>query len=264
MTKIAIVGVSCLLPGAKNPEQFWKNLLEQKNLTSKATAQEMGVAAEIFYDPRKGITDKYYCLKGGYIRDFKFDTAGYHIAPDVLQSLDRLYQWSLYVAKQALQDSGYLGERAALEKCGVILGNLSFPTVSSHQLLTTIYQKTLDSALQQVLQQKTFSLEQGKSEVSPLNTLISGYPAVLIAQGLGLSGPRLSLDAACASSLYAVKLACQYLLSHKADMMLASAVSAADPLFIKMGFSIFHAYPDNDKSCPFDQDSGGLFAGEGA
>ncbi|MGS0728138.1 beta-ketoacyl [acyl carrier protein] synthase domain-containing protein, partial [Shewanella sp. 0m-11] len=50
----------------------------------------------------------------------------------------------------------------------------------------------------------------------------------------------------------------------KADIMLAGAVSGADPFFINMGFSIFHAYPDHGVSVPFDASSKGLFAGEGA
>ncbi len=80
-----------------------------------------------------------------------------------------------------------------------------------------------------------------------------------------MSGVHFSLDAACASSLYAVKLACDYLLSGKADMMLAGAVSAADPLFIHVGFSIFQAYPEEgETSAPLDERSGGLVAGEGA
>ncbi|MCP4688084.1 MAG: PfaB family protein, partial [Desulfobacterales bacterium] len=69
----------------------------------------------------------------------------------------------------------------------------------------------------------------------------------------------------CASSLYAVKLACDYLLSHKTDMMLAGAVSAADPLFVNVGFSIFQAYPEQGRSSsPLDRDSAGLVSGEGA
>ena len=264
MEKIAIIGLSCLLPGADNPEQYWQNLIDNKNLTSKATVEQIGVDAQIFYDPIKGKTDKYYCMNGGYIRNFQFDASGYQILPDVLKKLDKLYQWSLYVSKQALQDSGYLGNNAALSQCGVILGNLSFPTKLSHHLFEPIYHKTLESAIQTLLQRDTFSLKSVETDVSPLNALISGYPATLIAQGLSLSGPHLSLDAACASSLYAVKLACQYLSSGKADLMLAGAVSAADPLFIKMGFSIFQAYPENGKSRPFDKSSGGLFAGEGA
>ncbi|RKZ66365.1 MAG: 3-hydroxyacyl-[acyl-carrier-protein] dehydratase FabA [Candidatus Parabeggiatoa sp. nov. 3] len=261
MEKIAIIGISCLLPGAENPEQYWQNLIDQKDLTSKATAVQMGVDAQICYDPIKGKTDKYYCLKGGYIRDFQFDPNGYQISSKLLKSLDNIYQWSLYVSKQALQDSGYFGKTG---QCGVILGNLSFPTRLSQHLFAPIYQKMLESAIQSLLKNDDFRLTRLAREVSPLNALISGYPATLIAQSLSLAGPHFSLDGACASSLYAIKVACQYLLSGKADLMLAGAVSGADPFFINMGFSIFQAYPENNMSRPFDKSSDGLVAGEGA
>ncbi|MCK5666675.1 MAG: hypothetical protein KAI17_24465, partial [Thiotrichaceae bacterium] len=68
----------------------------------------------------------------------------------------------------------------------------------------------------------------------------------------------------CASSLYSMKLACSYLLSHKTDIMLAGAVSAADPWFVSMGFSTFKAFPEDERSHPLDKNSGGLNTGEGA
>ncbi|MEM6401570.1 MAG: beta-ketoacyl synthase N-terminal-like domain-containing protein, partial [Cyanobacteria bacterium P01_D01_bin.116] len=74
MDKIAIIGLSCLLPGAENPEKYWQNLLNKKDLTSFATTEQMGVEPNIFYAKQKGNKDKYYCLKGGYIKNFKFDT----------------------------------------------------------------------------------------------------------------------------------------------------------------------------------------------
>ncbi|HMP43207.1 MAG TPA: beta-ketoacyl synthase N-terminal-like domain-containing protein, partial [Roseiflexaceae bacterium] len=73
------------------------------------------------------------------------------------------------------------------------------------------------------------------------------------------------LDAACASSLYSIKMACRYLETGQADLMLAGAVSAADPFFIHMGFSIFQAYPgEGAASRPLDRSSRGLYSGEGA
>ena len=72
MNKIAIIGLSCLFPDAQTPEQYWQNLLRKQDSTSLATEQQMGVDANVFYTNQKGITDKYYCLKGGYIKDFKF------------------------------------------------------------------------------------------------------------------------------------------------------------------------------------------------
>lgn len=264
MEKIAIIGISCLFPGAETPQQYWQNLLEQKDSTSLATAEEMGVDPKIFYSSHKGQIDKYYCTRGGYVRNFQFDPTGYNITPDILQKLDPLYQWSLYVAKQALQDSGYLNNNGVLANCGVILGNLSFPTRSSHHLFAPIYHQALNSALQKLLGVKSFKLKSNTKEGSLVNGQISSHPARLIARALSLSKTNFALDAACASSLYSIKLACDYLLAHKADLMLAGAVSCSDPFFINMGFSVFQAYPENGSSLPLNESSGGLFAGEGA
>jgi PfaB family protein len=266
MNKIAIIGVSCLFPGATTPKQYWQNLIENKDLTSLATTKEIGVDPNIFYNDNKGEKDKYYCSRGGYIKDFHFDSTGYKIPPNSLVNLDNIYKWSLYVAKEALQDTKYLNNKNALEKCGVILGNLSFPTHFSHHLFAPIYQETFDYALRELLSAKSFQLPSlySPGNISHLNTNISGYPATLISQALGLSGINFSLDAACASSLYAIKLACSYLLSGKTDLMLAGAVSCADPLFINIGFSIFQAYPTDGVTRPLDKSSGGLIAAEGA
>lgn len=264
MEKIAIIGLSCLFPGAETPQQYWQNLIEQKDLTSLATIEEMGVDPKVFYSAKKGQKDKYYCTRGGYVRNFLFDPTGYNIAPDILEKLDPLYQWSLYVAKQALQDSGYLDNDAVLANCGVILGNLSFPTRSSHHLFAPIYHQAINSALQELLGVKSFKLKSNTKDVSLFNGNISSYPATLIAQALSLSKTNFALDAACASSLYSIKLACDYLLAHKADLMLAGAVSCGDPFFINMGFSIFQAYPENGRTFPLNESSEGLIAGEGA
>ena len=264
MSKIAIVGMSCLFPGASTPEQYWQNLINRQNLTSLATAEQMGVDPNIFYSSHKGELDKYYCSKGGYVCDFQFDPTGYNLPPDMLQQLDHLYQWSLYTAKQALQDSGYLTDKDALANCGVILGNLSFPTRSSHHLFAPIYHQALNSAIRQLLGTKSFKIKPRDRDAYPLNGKISSYPATLITQAFSLSKTNFTLDAACASSLYSIKFACDYLLNQKADLMLAGAVSCGDPFFINMGFSIFQAYPHRGKSLPLDRLSGGLIAGEGA
>jgi 3-oxoacyl-(acyl-carrier-protein) synthase/3-hydroxymyristoyl/3-hydroxydecanoyl-(acyl carrier protein) dehydratase len=74
-----------------------------------------------------------------------------------------------------------------------------------------------------------------------------------------------ALDAACASSLYALKLACHALNAGIVDSMLAGAVSAADPFFIHSGFSLLQAFPEGDgASRPLDAQSQGLYASEGA
>ncbi len=267
MEKLAIIGISCLFPDAQTPEQYWQNLLAEKDSRSAATAVQMGVDPQIFYAPKSGVTDKYYCLHGGYIRDFQFDGHGYHLPAKMIDRMDDLFKWSLYVAQGALQDSGYGSDTAVQQRTGVILGNLSFPTQSSNHLCKPIYKQALETNAKELLHDNDLPLVglPQNGEIAPENLKIAGYPAAFVGQALGLGGINFALDAACASSLYAVKLAGQYLLSGQADLMLAGAVSRADPFFINMGFSIFHAYPEGDAtSNPLNQGSDGLFAGEGA
>ncbi len=263
MENIAVVGIANLFPGAKTPDEFWQNLLAKKDCRSKATELQMGVDPDKYYG-KKGDTDKYYCMHGGYVSNFDFDASGYLVEADYLNQLDDLFHWTLYVAKKALQDAGYW-QSASLQKCGAILGNLSFPTKLSNHLFLPLYHQTVDDGLKQLLG-SSFQLSHfaESRHVHPDNALIAGYPSALLAKAVGLGGSHFSLDAACASSCYSVKLACDYLHTGKADMMLAGAVSAADPMFVNMGFSIFQAYPANNMSAPLDATSQGLFAGEGA
>ncbi|KGJ89673.1 hotdog fold thioesterase [Colwellia psychrerythraea] len=276
MENIAVVGIANLFPGSSAPEEFWQQLLKKQDCRSKATKEQMGVDVEK-YTGKKGDTDKFYCVHGGYIRDFDFDassfiqhTAGLSapLSEAYLNQLDDLNKWALYVTEQALSDAGYWGSDK-LEKCGVILGNLSFPTKSSNHLFMPLYHQVVDNALKaginEGFQLSHFSdTDIASNNIHADNALVAGYPAALLAKAAGLGGTHFALDAACASSCYSVKLACDYLHTGKADMMLAGAVSGSDPMFVNMGFSIFQAYPANNIHAPFDKNSQGLFAGEGA
>ncbi|TBR60747.1 beta-ketoacyl synthase, partial [Westiellopsis prolifica IICB1] len=267
MEKIAIIGFSCLFPNAKNPEEFWQNLIQKKDSTSSLTSQELGVNPQTFYEQTKGKTDKVYSLKGGFIRDFQFDTTGYKLPAKVLEKLDNTFKWSLYVAKQALQHSGYFNQESILSQCGVILGTLSLPTKASNQLFAPIYQQILTPAIRELIQQQDFDLAalNSSEEASFYNAMISGLPAAIIAQAFSLSNIHFCIDAACSSPQYSIRLASHYLWTHKADLMLAGGISCADPLFIRMLFSGIQGYPENDDiSRPLDKLSRGMLTAEGA
>ena len=85
-----------------------------------------------------------------------------------------------------------------------------------------------------------------------------------MAQALGLRGTAFTLDAACASSLYALKLAVDELRSGRADAMITGGVSRPDPLYTQMGFSQLRALSPRGKPSPFDEQGDGLIVGEGA
>ncbi len=262
--KIAIIGMSAIFPGSDTLEKFWENLMQKRDLTGLANADDFGVDPQTFFNDKKGVIDRCYSLRGGYIRNFEFDPTGYKLDQKYLENLDQLYQWGLHVSKEALIHGGYHDNSEALKRCGAIVGNLSFPTASTHRQLASIYTKTTESALQQLLNDDSLKIPATRSAI-PDNDFLEGDASQLIKKALGLEVSSMDLDAACASSLYAIKLACDELHIGKADMMLAGAVCGSDQLFIHMGFSIFHAYaPMDQKFIPLDEQSAGLVSSEGA
>lgn len=273
-SKIAIVGLATLYPDADNPQTFWQNLLDKKDSRTQISREKLN-ANPADYQGVQGQSDRFYCDKGGYIQHFQFDAKGYQLPESAFDGLDESFLWALDCSRKALQDAGIAPNDTVLARTGIVMGTLSFPTARSNELFLPLYHQTVEKALQSKLNQSAFQLADfnqahaGKEfNVEPALNVANGAVAhtasKLVSDALGLGGTQLSLDAACASSVYALKLACDYLTTGKADMMLAGAVSGADPFFINMGFSIFHAYPDHGISAPFDSNSKGLFAGEGA
>ncbi|RPJ75841.1 MAG: polyketide synthase, partial [Desulfobacteraceae bacterium] len=86
----------------------------------------------------------------------------------------------------------------------------------------------------------------------------------LLARALNLGGGSYTLDAACASSLFAVKLACDALQAQRADAILAGGVSRPDCLYTQVGFSQLRALSPSGRCAPFDRSADGLVVGEGA
>ena len=137
-------------------------------------------------------------------------------------------------------------------KTGAIFGNLSFPTSGLSRFAERVWMGEKQATLA------------GVPASDPSNRFMSGLPAHLLAQALELGGGAYCLDAACASSLYAIKLACHELQDGKADVMLAGAVNRADDLFIHVGFTALKALSKRGESRPFHPEADGLIPADGA
>ncbi|MFE0465083.1 beta-ketoacyl synthase N-terminal-like domain-containing protein, partial [Kitasatospora sp. NPDC058965] len=257
MTKYAIVGLACLFPGAAGPDAFWQNLTTGTDSRTEGGSAVFGPAAR-HGDPQHRI----YCTKGGFVRDFAFDPAGYLLTTEKLSGLDPVFQWSLHVAREALRDGGHAGRAELLARTGLVLGNYSFPTPGSARISLPL----VDEAVREGLRRAGAGLPADPllGPADPDDARVSGAPARIAAAALGLGGPRYALDAACSSALYALKLACDHLATGQADLMLAGGVCAPDPTLIHLSFSDLHAYPENGVSQPFDAGSGGILTGQGA
>src|SRR5262249_37634690 len=130
-------------------------------------------------------------------------------------------------------------------RIGVILGSIALPTDHISELAREL-------------------IAGDRPTTHPLNQHVTGLPAILLAKALGLGGTAYTLDAACASSLYPVKLAVEGLLSGRADAMLTGGLSRPDCLYTQMGFSQLRALSPTGRCSPFDAAADGLVVGEGA
>ncbi|MFH9619175.1 beta-ketoacyl synthase N-terminal-like domain-containing protein [Streptomyces pratensis] len=266
MSTYAIVGVSCLFPGARTPEEFRQNLRNGTDSRREGGEEVFGAEpGERDLDPRHRIVSR----RGGFITGFEFDPAGYRLDPGYLTGLDPLFHWSLYAAREALRDCGADDRPELLARTGLVMGNYSFPTSTSAEVSVPLAQEAVLAGLRRAGLPELDALPGAVSLVHrdgilPENLRVSGSPAAVAAGALGLGGPRYCLDAACSSALYALSLACGQLASGQSDMVLAGAVCAPDPTLIHLSFSDLHAYPDDGFSQPFDGRSGGIVTGQGA
>ncbi|MCY0935118.1 beta-ketoacyl synthase N-terminal-like domain-containing protein [Streptomyces sp. H34-S4] len=266
MSKYAIVGLSCLFPGAETPAEFWQNLSSGVDSRREGGEEVFGPALDNRdTDPQHEI----YCRRGGFITDFDFDPSGYLLDSGQLSGLDRIFHWSLHVAREALRDSGHADRPEVLARTGLILGNYSFPTLASAKVSVPLVQEAVLEGLRQGGHPALGALAESALQIDakalhPQDLRVSGSPVGVAATALGLGGPRYALDAACSSALYALKLACDHLAAGQADLVLAGGVCAPDPTLIHLSFSDLQAYPRDGFSQPFDDRSGGILTGQGA
>jgi len=248
---IAIVGSACVLPGALNPKELWELVLEGRDVLGPVPHGRWGIEAEQVLASGASADDRSWTDRGGYVHGFDqcFDPNGFAIEPADLEPLDPLFKWVLHTAREALRDAGHDNSDA---RVGAVFGNLSFPSASMSRYAESVWRG--DST--------TSTSSPNKPDAR--NRFTSGLPALLLEQALDLDAGAVALDAACASSLYAIKYACDALHEGKADVMLAGAVNCADDLFIHVGFSALSALSKSGRSQPFNRNADGLIPAEGA
>jgi len=258
---IAIIGQSCLLPGALSPSALWDIAVNGKDVLTQVPEGYWRTATELVWaDSPKEALDRTWSDRGGYVRGFEriFDPEHFAIAAEEIISFDPLILWVLHTAREALLDAGQHNHGHL--KVGAIFGNLSYP---SHGLNRFAESTWLAAQGRECLGGRTYKLAQAL-RTDAVNRFNSGLPAHILARALELDAGVFALDAACASSLYAMKLACDKLHDRQADLMLAGGVNRADDLLIHIGFAALQALSHTGQSRPFHRDADGLVPSEGA
>lgn len=259
MEPIAIVGQACTLPGALTPAELWANLIAGRNCISQAPPDRWGLARSTAMGTVEESADRTWSDVGGYVNGFDavFDPTGFLLPADEIRELDPLFQWVLHGAREALRA---ISHEAPSPRTGLVLGGLSFPTSAMARYAESVW---LDAQGADFAGGRAAE-RAGIVRPHARNRFSSGLPAHLAARALGLGAGAFTVDAACASSLYAIKLACDHLHDGRADVMVAGAVSRTDDLFTHVGFSALGALSRTGRSRPFHREADGLVPAEGA
>ncbi|AFW93419.1 modular polyketide synthase [Anabaena sp. 90] len=268
-TNVAIVGMASIFPQAKNLQEYWENIIQKVDCITDVPASRWQI--DDYYDPDPKAADKTYCKRGGFLPDIDFNPMEFGLPPNILEVTDISQLLGLVVAKEALEDAGYGTSRQFNhERTGVILG-----VAIGRQLAVPLGARLQDPLWKKVLKNSGLSDEDSQKIIEKLK---SGYvqwdenafPGMLanvisgrIANRLDLGGMNCVVDAACASSLGALRMAISELVEHRADMMITGGVDTDNSIFAYMCFSKTPAVSPGEKVRPFDTDADGMLLGEG-
>src|SRR6267378_2837903 len=200
---IAIVGMSGRFPGARNLDEIWHNLAEGVESITRFSDQEIlqsGVPASYLRDP------SYVRAAPVLDEPGHFDAGFFGFSPMEAKTLDPQHRLLLELAYEALEHAGHDPDRFP-GRIGVFTGaalNTYFTNVGLSSRLAEEYIPIL------IGNDKDF-----------LSTRVS--------YKLNLKGPSITVQTACSTSMVAVHLARQSLLSEETDMALAGAVSVRIP-----------------------------------
>ncbi|KJS28359.1 MAG: hypothetical protein VR64_25005 [Desulfatitalea sp. BRH_c12] len=252
---IAIVSMAGVFPRATGIEQFWRNIVDKVDATEVVPTHRWCGPLDWVYD-RAPAPDKAYSKRACLIDGFRFDGSDMAIDPAEVAGLDPLYQWVLYATGDALRHCDV--SKVDKKRVGAILAAIALPTRSSSALASKLFGAQLLGSLLPAQNAPAISA------IESLRDRVVARPASLVCSAFGLGGTAYTLDAACASSLYALKLACDELRGGRADAMITGGVSAADCLYTQIGFSQLRALSPSGRCAPFDRTADGLVVGEGA
>ena len=266
---VAIIGIGCFFPGSPGLKEFWHMLFHGKDAITDVP--ETHWSPEDYFDKDPAKPDHVYCKRGGFLSPVVFDPSEFGIPPSSLEATDSAQILSLIAAKNALEDSGYNGNKTFnRDKTSVILGatgtqELSIPLGS--RLGHPKWKKALrDSGIsfeksEEIIQRISSSYVSWQENSFPglLGNVIAGR----ICNRLDLGGTNCVVDAACASSLSAIHLAVMELSLGRSDMVITGGVDTLNDIFMHMCFSKTRILSPTGDIRPFSKDADGTVLGEG-
>ncbi|MBL4846895.1 MAG: acyltransferase domain-containing protein, partial [Planctomycetes bacterium] len=232
--EVAVVGMACRFPGAPDLSAYWE-LLRGGGVATGPVGRDRW-DSELYYDPDPRAPGKTVCTQGGFLEDVRgFDAEAFGIEPDEARQIDPQQRLFLEVAAEALAAAG-----ATTRVVGVFAGaggNEYFNAQSADP-----YRVTAASA--------------------PAN--LQNMLAARVSQRLGLTGPALTVNAACATSLVSVLLAARSIQAGECELAIAGGAQLNLSVLPFLLFSQAGVLSPTGRCRPFSSQRDGFVPGEGA
>ncbi len=238
MEPIAIIGIGCRFPGAKDPESFWQLLRNGVDAIAEVPKDRWDIDA--FYDPEPGKPGKMSTRWGGFLEQVdQFDPSFFGISPREVERMDPQQRLVLEVAWEAIENAGLAPDKVSGSQTGVFIGigNYDYCRLLAKDItLANAYDGTG-------------------------NTL--SIAANRLSYILNLRGPSVVTETACSSSLVALHFACRSLESGESNMCLVGGVSLMLVPETTITYSHARMMASDGRCKTFDASADGYVRGEG-
>ncbi|KAK8858989.1 polyketide synthase [Apiospora arundinis] len=240
-SKIAIVGMSCRMPGgATDTDKFWDILAQGLDVHQKIPADRFDVDSH--YDPTGKRMNASHTPYGCFIdAPGLFDAPFFNMSPREALQTDPMQRLAIVTAFEALERSGYVANRTAstdLHRIGTFYGQASddYREVNSNQEIGTYF------------------ITGGCRAFGPgrVNYFFK------------FSGPSYSIDTACSSGLATIHIACNSLWNGDTDMAVAGGMNVLTNSDAFAGLSNGHFLSKTPNACKtWDSEADGYCRADG-
>ena len=243
MREVAIVGMSCRLPGGLDDVTLlWDALCKGRNTADTVPSDRW--SADWFYSSVEASPGKAYVSRGNFLKQNvqEMDASFFDIPPRVAENLDPQQRLMLEVVWEAFENSGISLPGLAGEKVGVYVGGFMLDHMITH------------------MHPENAALINQNTAAGMMMTMLSNR----ISHAFDLRGPSLSIDTACSSSLTAFNYGCRDILSGACDVAAVGGVNIMTRPEYPVGMSKGQFLARDGECKSFDERGDGYGRGEGA
>jgi len=271
---LAIVGMSCVLPGADSLNQYWSNLVNGVDAVVPIPPDRWQEVAN--FDVAPDHPAHLSTNRGGFLPSgLQFDAMKFGVVPNTIRRGDAYQFLMLQLIDDALRDAGIADDSPLRERADVIVGMGGYGNKTVTEL--TVGCEILEYVLELIDRKFPDTMAGGRRaeienfirstlSTADADTVASAIPNIVTsrtANRLDLRGTAFSVDAACASSLIALEHGALRLRNNECDVaVIGGLFMTQTPTFWHV-FDTLGALSPTGTLRPFDTRADGLVVGEG-